>query len=439
MSYYFLHQEKKLPSLFVYGCLVLMTIGMTFFMRNIRINTSSRAALSTPPVNVTVSNTTNASATISFTTTQSASAYVQYGKKGTTPTSIAFDTRDTQKPSKRMIHYITLTNLSANSNYDFIILINGKIYKSTEYSFQTFGSVQRSPGHTPLFGKVVGKNLAPEQGVLALLTLPHIASSQVFTTISDSDGSWMIAIPLLQDKDGNPLTLDDSMTVYIDFTNGVTKSHIVTTLLQTSPLQSVVLGRDKKSSNVLGSETQKVALKNLQIAFPQNNAVIPSRFVRFRGIAQASSTIQISVEPIHLNASTQANADGVWEYQNTTAFTAGKYTLQVTSEVENANTSVTFNIGKNGESVLGDATASGTLTTTPTSTPTESPIVPTITGTTPTPSSALTPTDTVLVTVTPQPTTVVAQNSIPTTGFSNNFLIVLASTFSLLGMILLLY
>ncbi|MCR4329970.1 MAG: hypothetical protein NUV65_05510 [Candidatus Roizmanbacteria bacterium] len=438
MSYYFLHQEKRLPSLVVYSFLIVLTIGMSFFMRNIRLNTNSKAAQSTPPENVTVSNTTNASATISFTTIQAASSFVQYGKKGVEPSSIAFDARDTQKPTKRTAHYITLTNLDTNTSYSFTIQINGKTYTSTKYLFQTYGSIQKSPGHSPLFGKVVGKNLKPAQGVLATLTLPHIATSQVFTTVSGSDGSWMIAIPLVQDKDGNSLTLDDSTTVYIDFTDGVTTSHIVTTLLQTSPLQSVVLGKDKTSPNVLGSETQKITLKNLQIAFPQDGAVIPSRFVRFRGIAQASSTLQLTIEPIHLQTSVKTNVDGVWEFQNTTALTAGTYTLNVSSEIEKASTSVLFNVGKNGESVLGDATASATLTITPI--PTESSIDPTPTPIpSSSPTSPTTPTDIMTVSPTLQPTSIIAKNSIPTTGFSNNFLIVLASTFSLLGMILLLY
>lgn len=437
MSYYFLHQERRLPSLVVYSCLVLLTIGMSFFMRNLRVSTNSRASQTTPPVNVTVSNITNASATVSFTTTQEASAFVHFGKRGTAQSLISYDVRDTQKPTKRTAHYITLTNLNTNSNYDFTIQINGKAYKNAKYSFQTFGSIQSSPGHSPLFGKVVKKSLAPAQGILATLTLPHIATSQVFTTVSDTDGSWMIAIPLVQDKNGNPLTLKDATTVYIDFTDGITSSHVVTTLLQASPLQSVVLGRDKKSSEVLGSETQNIALKNLQIAFPQNGAVIPSRFVRFRGIAQASSTLHLTIEPIHIEASVQSNTDGVWEFQNTTALTAGKYTLNVNSEAEKASTSVSFTIGKNGESVLGDATASGTLTTTPI--PTESSVMATATPIQLSPTPTLAPTNAVVATITPQQTSTIVQNNIPTTGFSNNFLIVLASTFSLLGMILLLY
>jgi len=196
-------------------------------------------------------------------------------------------------------------------------------------------------------------------------------------------------------------------------------------LLQASPLQSVVLGKDKKSSEVLGSsDTQKVELKNLQIAFPESGAVIPSRFVRFRGIARAGSTLRLTIEPVHMEAVVESNEDGIWEFQNVSALKAGAYTLNVNSEEEQASTSVSFHIGKNGETVLGEATASGSLTTTPT---------PTHSATTPT----LVPTEEMLVTVTQQPTS--AQNNIPTAGFSNNFLIVLASSFSLLGLILLLY
>lgn len=428
MSYYFLYQERKLPSLVVYGGLIMLTFVMTFFMRTMRINTSSRASLTIPPAQVIISNTTNASATVSFTTSEKATAIVQYGKKGGDLSLVAFDTRDTKKPAQRTAHYMTLTNLKPNTEYIFTIQINGKVYENSKYFFRTFGSIQSSPGHSPIFGRVVTKNLAPAQGVLAILKLPHIATSQVFTTVSGTDGSWMIAIPLVQDKTGNPLTLNDTTTVYIDFTDGITSSHVVTTLLQASPLQSVVLGKDKKSSEVLGSDTQKVALKNLQIVFPESAVVIPSRFVRFRGIARASSTLRLTIEPVHIEAVVESNEDGVWEFQNVSALKAGAYTLNVSSEEEQASTSVSFHIGKDGETVLGEATASGTLTITPT---------PTHSATTPTPTPTLVPTEEILVTVTQQPTS--AQNNIPTTGFSNNFLIVLASSFSLLGLILLLY
>ena len=115
MSYYFLHQEKKLPSLVVYGGLIMLTFIMVFFMRTMRINTTSRASQTIPPVQVIISNTTNASATVSFTTPERATAIVQYGKKGSEPSSVAFDTRDTQKPTQRTAHYMTLTNLNPNT------------------------------------------------------------------------------------------------------------------------------------------------------------------------------------------------------------------------------------------------------------------------------------------------------------------------------------
>ncbi len=426
MSYYFLHEERKIPTLLAYILIAVFTIGLASVLHSLSITPISRAAPLVVPKQLIISNVTNSSASIVVEFPQKASLAVRYHPvKDTIKQRLAFDERDTSEQQARRIHLVRLLNLTPGTTYEFQLLINSKLFSGQQYTVTTFSDSDVYGNQPPLFGKIVQSNLKPLPGILVQLRFPDINKTANFTALSNASGSWIISVPIIKSDVGEHVQLDDTTKAEIRFTDGNKQTMVFARISQTAPLRTVVLGQQYNldtQESVLGEYTDqsKSYQKNLQILFPLEGGAISSRFIRARGIAKPGSSIALLLSPTEQQTTTSADDTGAWVYQNSIPLKAGGYSLTATSTTENASTHVSFTVTKEGERVLGEATGSATIT------PEVTPDVTTL----------ISPTD-----VPPPPpiTSVAPTASIPSTGFSTNMLIITASSLSLLGLVLLLY
>lgn len=454
MSYYFLHQPKKIPAILAYSIIGILIVVFAFFLRGgERQTTLTRATKATEPLELTASNITTTSTTISFKTSEPVKAYIKYADTGAS--IVKFDDRDTSitENSSRTLHYFSLQGLTSNTTYSFSLFIEGQEKTSQAYQFKTLPTTALTASNPPTFGKVLQENLQPSSQALITLVVESNGDKVVFTSLSKETGEWIITLPYVATPQGKNISLSAETVLQFTFTDGQSSSKVRAFYRNTNPLQSVVLGKDYDLTLPVSSTTpiveqQQTQLKTLTILSPANNSVITGQHPVFRGLAQPNSIVEIAVSPQGEGVAILADKLGEWKYETKISLLPGKYLFIARSKTENRLETITFYIAKSGEAVLGDATASATMTPAPaptaTTLPTAIPTSPDGTTPAPTPTTTTTitaaPTTTIISTPTPavlivQPTT----TSIPVAGFSPTLLTVAASTISLIGLFLIMY
>ncbi|MFA6005175.1 MAG: hypothetical protein WC775_01685 [Patescibacteria group bacterium] len=383
-------------------------------------------------------NVTDSAGTISFTTSQKATVFLKYGTENNLD-MVRFDDRDNSAPTARNVHYITLEQLKPNTSYLIVPVINGKEYNDAlkPIILRTLAQVNSQSTHPPMFGKILNSKLQPIEDVLITITSKKHQLYAPFTTLSKQGGEWIVTFPLIVDTRTQQITLKEEDIMSVTFRKGGLVSHVTVRYKDAGPMKSVILGSNADFTDpnaVLGENNQTQETQNQLIVFPRNGTSVASQFPVFRGITKPSSLVMVSLNPPSSSAVLMTNSYGEWKLVHKTPLLPGNYTLSVTSKVTGQTQSVAFMIGKSGESVLGDATGSATLTPTVTFAPTATPAI-SVTQLTPT---LLTPT--VLPTEAPVfPTPTVVVQRLPSAGSVNTFAIVAASGLSLLGLLLVLY
>jgi hypothetical protein len=312
-------------------------------------------------------------------------------------------------------------------------------------TFKTSPKINNEVSNAPVFGKVLNTNLAPLKNVLVKISFPEINDRLYYSAYSNNNGEWIITLPYTLTKNYQNLKLASKTRIDYEFWGEKGEQSIVYGYYQNSqPLQSIILGQNYNlldiTTAVLGASQHKFQSGPIIISNPKNNQVLSNLSPLFRGLGPANSALVIEIEPQTERGSIITNEYGEWRYFTQTRLLPGKYYFRIYNPIkkETESSIVSFMIGKSGETVLGEATGSATLTVAPTTAPLPSPtlLVPTVATPTSGPTIVV---EQVTVPVSPSPTIAPQIETIAQTGFNNNLFILTASTLSLLGLFLILY
>jgi hypothetical protein len=438
MTYYFLREKKKIPSLLAYGIIMVVTVALALFLNSNQKSTIvSRASKTSSPEQIRLSNLTESSVTVSFITSNTNNTLIKYGE-GIGINMVKFDDRDINKQTARVIHYFTLSNLQPNTVYSFQIIVEGKKYSKDEYRFRTLNKGLATYSHPPIFGKILDDSLRPIGG--ALIKLQFDNNSNTYTALSKNSGEWIISLPIIIDDENKSIKVTDSQTLLLTVVSEKTKKSTVKTKYADSrPLRTIVLGNDYDYTN---PENSVLGIKRSQqqpelITYPKSQGIISSQYPTFRGISKPNTFIELVTNPHIFSTVVTTDNKGNWQYTSKDSVKPGAYSVYAKEKSTNRQENITFYIIKSGEAVLGEATPSSKVDPTPTNTPTPTTIP------SPTIIKQLTNTPTPTITVTTSiPTPIsptITKKLIPTTGFNNSMLIILASGISLFGLFLVIY
>ena len=116
-----MHKTVKIPTLLGLIALIGGLIG-GIVMINSRQQLVTKAAVAPTPQGVAISNITDRSFTVSWTTTFPASGFIKLIPQGK-PERIILDDRDKNQSSqnKRTVHYVAVDSLSPSEAYKFVI------------------------------------------------------------------------------------------------------------------------------------------------------------------------------------------------------------------------------------------------------------------------------------------------------------------------------
>ena len=167
------------------------------------------------PQNVRISNITDNSFTVSYTTFDETIGVLNYGDNPSMGQS-GLDDRDQQSDNltNHTLHNITVRNLNPNTKYYFVIISGKNTYmnNSTPFELTTGTTIDtKPPEQNPLAGKVIlPTGTSPKEGIIYLTT----GGSQVISALLKSDGSFILPLNSLRNSSLRFIFLLDNNSIY---------------------------------------------------------------------------------------------------------------------------------------------------------------------------------------------------------------------------------
>ena len=221
------------------------------------------------PLNVVVTNVTDTSATITWTTSEKMNGVVFYSKNnviagplGFVSSSKSFDDRDVSAAQKACVeefnnkaaktkdssftvsadnydctkakvtkmgsyytHSITITDLDENATYNFVVGDGIWSFKNSVNNVKTFSTLDKVDEPKPLFGKVVGDDGTYSNDGLVYITFTDGSESKdsnLYSSTTNDEGGWYLDASTVRYSDGTVLPLElenDSFAVYAKYMN----------------------------------------------------------------------------------------------------------------------------------------------------------------------------------------------------------------------------
>lgn len=401
--------HKRIPTLVALGILSIVILISTILIQS-GIFYVGKAAPEASPQNIVITNISDTSFAVAFTTPISAIGIVNMTDgKGA---SLVLDDRDkrTGKASSYFSHHITVPNLKPDTVYKFKLLVNGKAFEGNSYKAKTGPVITSSPPQqNPLFGQVLLPSGSNATDTLVVATTPN---GQIVSDVTSEKGNFIIPTNSWRAKNLEEYLVFDSSTSFkitafresmkaeVTASFDVAQNLPVITLLET---YSFIKTAEQTATSSPGLIIpQGDGARQVNISIPENGQSFIDSQPLFVGTAFPNRTVTIQI-PGTGSFSTTSNIGGGWSYRPDSDLSQGEHSIIIESTDDAGNRitdSAIFSIFPSGSQVSQTATPSATPTIIPTTNPTPT---PTIAITTPEPTiSAPLPT--------PTPTAIVTQN-----------------------------
>lgn len=401
--------NKKIPTLL--GILLIaVSVGVTTFLVNQTTFFKSNASLSDQPKDVRITNVTDNSFTVSYSTDSQVPGSLNYGKDQTLGQT-GLDDRDQQSGNlaNYNIHNITLRSLQSQTQYFFTITSgqNNYLNSGEPFTVTTAASLSAPLEQTPMTGKVtLPDGTAPTEAIVYVTT----DNAQVISTLTKSDGSFILPLNSLRTSDlSSYYALPDNATIKILALGDSLTSNVVLSTNQANSIPTIVLSNNYDFRTSQAPTGVPVNLENFpsfnstpsanaspEILTPKDNQTFTDQQPLFKGTTLPSQNVKIVIQSDDvIQANVTADANGNWTYRPANPLAAGNHTIAITAKNSSGvleTITKSFVIYASGQQI-NPAVPSGTPTPTPTTTPTLTPAV--------TQKITPTPTITPMTTITP--------------------------------------
>ncbi|RJR14572.1 hypothetical protein C4579_04730 [Candidatus Microgenomates bacterium] len=385
-----MRQPQHIPTVIALFLLII-GVGSTVFLVENLTSLFSFAAADDTPQQVSITDVSDSSFTVSWLTGRAVTGSIRYADAGLTlNNTIALDRRDTPSSlSRRRVHSVLVNGLDPTHSYTFEIVSGEKTFASNQYSVKTGPALAFSEQvQRPAYGTLVdGANIPiPE----ALVISSFEGSQQLATVVED--GNWVLPLGNIRSADGTRHFIPSrNDTQEISFITPKQTSHVVTSVANNAPLPTIQLGRSysfvesSMGKGVIIAQAQNnqpssatVNGSTFQISSPLNHVGIPSRkpTIKGTGIPGKSVIVTISGNNVPaINSKVTIDNNGLWSYTPNSLLLPGTYTATALSFAHDNSpliASVSFTILKSGTQVLQAATPSASVA--PSSSPSTPPV-----------------------------------------------------------------
>ncbi len=447
--------NKRIPTLL--GLLaIVIGIGITSFLTKTGVIFTGLASPTDEPTNVQISNVSDTSFTVSYTTDGAVFGSLNAGLNSSLGTTVLDDRDKTLTAHKT--HMMTVRNLVPQTSYLFSItsgqntfLKNGVLY-----------NVKTGPAiDLPLItqrGSLTGKVVMPDGSSAAdVVIYLGVDGAQTLSTLAKTDGSYDLPLNSIRTADlmsyysipkginvklsifGNSLSSKATLTSdQLAQVPTITLSQNYDFTISNSPLSGQVLVATP-SGQLFPSATPSSSLNTAtpQILTPNKDQSFSDTQPLFKGKAQPNADVEISIHSDDaISAKVVADANGNWTYRPGSTLSPGTHTISIkTKDAFGIVKTITqqFTVFAAGSQVGVSATPSATLTPT---------LTPTVTAT-PTPTLTITPvaspTSTITLPPTKTPTAIPTKALAPTGNSSLPTVGVLGLAFVIIGALLFIF
>lgn len=194
----------KIPTILGLSIIILGIIAGVFLTLTEQIFTS-KASLSINAENITLTNVTDDSVTISWQTLSPTTSFITFGQTNPNEQTILDDRDSKTSPKIHAIHYITIKNLLPKTSYQYKIL-SGKITSEVK-NFTTAAPLTTQTGFRPIIGSVLDGDQPLDEGIIYL----SIADAAIESSLIKNSGNFLIPISQIRKldlSDSFPLTAD---------------------------------------------------------------------------------------------------------------------------------------------------------------------------------------------------------------------------------------
>ncbi len=365
--------NKRIPSFF--GLLFLsISVGIALWFGRDAMNFFGRANIGEIPENVQISNITDSSFTLSYTTGAKTTGTVVFGIDPQFG-QVAVDLRDLQAGGAtipRQVHYITVTNLNPDSLYYFGIQSGSTTFLQGDLPYETttasanpgaaanppviVGSVHLPDGSIPLDGIV---SIRAESASNAASPESNSASQLVSVPLRQ-DGSYTVPVDSLRTEDLESAYVFTAATVlHMTILGAAGKSEVRLLASQANPVPQVSLTTDydftagsndlfealtasesataSASGNLSPTATlppfpaSNLAAANVpDILVPQDGEQFSNTQPIFEGTALPNEPVEIIIDSVPpIQESIPADNFGRWQYRPEAPIASGERVITI--------------------------------------------------------------------------------------------------------------
>lgn len=398
--------EKKIPTLIGLLIITIGIFGTSFLVRNLG-PLSSRATPSEIPQDVKITNISDNSLTISWTTQDTVAGSVLFWNEEKNQ-KVAVDERDKSgNAGFYKTHFVNLSSLKKATTYFFTLNSGKSSYNENGSPYKTTTNSSSSQAKIALQGMVLNSDSSPGKDVLIYSRLSDVFSS---STLASSKGEWALSTEAKDQSSLNLLLTDGqiSSTVKINFPTAVIppitlgQNYDFTTSgdLESPKPASPSPTKTSKFEAISPSKTTTAP----QILNPKEGDKFIDAQPRFSGTAPKGAAVKIVIQsPVAIETTIKTDQNGNWSYRPQTPLTPGEHTITITAPDSSGimrSITQTFQVFASGTQVAPPATPSATPTIKISPTPTTTPSV--------SPTKIITPTQIPIPTKAPQPIPVTA-------------------------------
>ena len=385
------NKNKQVPGVIVVLMLLLLVGGLAYFLsgRDIEpVVTQDASVLA----RVDTANVRDTTVTVYWRTEAPTRGYIEYGNAPDALTTVAYDNQDVAaNPTLKHNHVVNLTGLDSDSTVYFRINVDGQSLGQTAeapFTVQTARPLTSGLDIDPIYGDISRSTGEQEENAVVVM---HVSTARPLLTRTNQDGTFLFSPCCLYDsQSGEPIypSETDSVKVEVIAEDGTSKI-LQTELASVSPLNnSIVIDANEKlfveadaepeEPEVLAVSDSVITFESVDIIYPVDEAYIPGTRPLIKGVGEPGELIKGSFTDEDRIFQVTVDENRNWVYEPTFDLAAGQHEVSVVTRDDAGNPvqlTRSFTILKSGESVLGDATDSATITPTaaltpdPTSTP----------------------------------------------------------------------
>lgn len=405
MKQYLHHQPKlKIPSYIALPVLIVFAVVLSTLFSALPRDKKQDASILE---RVDIVNVRDTSVTLFWRTTSPTRGFVEYEHQG--ETIRVNDDRDVEgSQTSRMNHIVTLHGFAPETRVAYRIGVDSKtIGQSADIPFEvvTTRKLTHARDIDPLVGVVAKQDGTP---LSEAFVIAHIPQARPLLTQSLQDGTFMLSLCCVVDQvQGEPLVLYEQSPIRYEIVaeNGII-AQVQTDMSSDQTLyvdavenqpgyvknqkQELAQARPQNtesSEEVLAATDSSFEFQDIDIIYPREGSTIPGTRPLIKGFAEPGMDVKGTFSPENRIFQVTASEKRFWEYEPSFDFSPGQHELKIETTDSTGRKIMltrTFVILKSGESVLGDATDSASVTPSPSPSPTAT-ATPTLTTPTSTP------------------------------------------------------